>query len=120
MTGASHTRRQALGLIAAASAAAIVAPARAHDGEVHEHIVEITGLLFVPDQLAVKPGDRITWINRDFVPHTATADDKSWTTATLAKDAQETLTVTSGMVDTYYCRFHPNMKARLTITSSDQ
>jgi plastocyanin len=45
---------------------------------------------FVPERLEVAAGDRITWTNRDFVPHSVTgkaagiesgdlAESKSWT-----------------------------------------
>lgn len=32
---------------------------------------------FVPETLTVNPGDTVRWVNRDFFPHTATAQDKS-------------------------------------------
>ncbi len=37
---------------------------------------------FVPERLEVAAGDRITWTNRDFVPHSVTA-----TTATSCRTA---------------------------------
>src|SRR5204862_476961 len=37
------------------------------------HTVEIRGMEFHPAELTVAVGDTIVWINRDIVPHTATA-----------------------------------------------
>ncbi len=36
-------------------------------GSVHaaEQIVEIVGYKFVPDEIHVKPGDTVTWVNRE-------------------------------------------------------
>lgn len=79
------------------------------------HVVEIKGFKFAPATLAVRPGDTITWINRDIAPHTATALDKSWDTGLLKRGEQKTLTVKPGFSPAYFCLFHPVMKASLTI-----
>ena len=34
-------------------------------------VVEITGFKFVPERPALVPGDIVTWVNKDIVPHTA-------------------------------------------------
>lgn len=80
-----------------------------------EHIVEIKALKFVPSTLTVRIGDTITWINRDLAPHTATALDKSWDTGRLNQSVKKTLAVTRGMSLSYFCRFHPGMKAKLKL-----
>ena len=56
-------------------------PADAADGDMH--VIEIRKLEFNPPTLEVEPGDTITWINHDLVPHTVTADDRSWDSPTL-------------------------------------
>ncbi|EKF18021.1 cupredoxin domain-containing protein [Nitratireductor pacificus] len=106
------TRRSALRLAGAAFAAMARRPAQAHNGHAH-HRVEIRGLKFVPDVLTVRPEDTVTFVNRDIAPHTATASDQSWDTGTLARDAEATITVTAGMTQAYFCRFHPMMKGEL-------
>jgi len=80
-----------------------------------EHQVEISNFDFQPAALQVRPGDTITWINRDIAPHTATASDNSWDTGTIRTDEAVTLEVTADMVPSYYCRFHPMMMAELEI-----
>ena len=100
-----------LGLVAMLS----VAPAASSVAVAAEHTVEIKAFKFVPEQLTVKPGDTITWINRDVAPHTATSTDKSWDTKRLNKGGSTSVVVTKEMKADYFCRFHPNMKARLTV-----
>ena len=79
------------------------------------HQVDITGFEFAPSILKVKPGDTITWTNRDIAPHTATALDGSWDTGRLNRGQSATITVTSGFSSAYLCTFHPMMKASLEI-----
>lgn len=112
----SVTRRSVLSravaaLVATASLLAL-RPERSRS-EPTNHIVRITGFRFVPDRLQARPGDSITWTNDDIAPHTATADDGSWSTGKLAKGERASLTVTPGMAGLYHCRFHPAMKAAL-------
>ena len=79
------------------------------------HQVTIKGFVFEPASLSVKAGDTITFTNLDIVPHTATAKDRSWDTGNLAKDEAATITVEADMVTDYFCIYHPNMIATLSI-----
>lgn len=82
-----------------------------------EHLIEIKGLVFVPAIIDVNVGDTITWTNRDFVPHTATASNKSWDTGTINKDESKSIVINPGMETGYFCIFHPNMKGSMTLAS---
>ncbi|GJM15003.1 MAG: amicyanin [Thermodesulfobacteriota bacterium] len=84
--------------------------------EPKEHIVEIRNLVFTPNELTVAPGDTITWINYDFVPHTVTANDESWDSGLIEANGKWQIVVTEDMYKSYFCRFHPNMKAGLKLT----
>ncbi|WP_108883593.1 plastocyanin/azurin family copper-binding protein [Anderseniella sp. Alg231-50] len=88
--------------------------------QARNHRVEISGFKFTPDRLEVSVGDTITWINRDIAPHTATASDASWDTGELVRDAEASIAVTAGMETSYFCAFHPMMKAQLSVTAPDQ
>ena len=79
------------------------------------HEVRIKGFKFVPEKINVRVGDKITFINDDIVPHTATANDESWTTKDLQKGESDTIEVTSNLFEGYYCIYHPNMKANIEI-----
>lgn len=90
-------------------------PVKAGEPHSQQHVVEIRNLQFVPKELEVKPGDTITWINYDLVPHTVTADDESWDSGLINANAQWQTVVKADMFASYFCRFHPTMKARLDI-----
>jgi plastocyanin len=75
--------------------------------------MQITG--FEPTALTVKAGDRITWINKDLFPHTATADDKSFDSKSVAPAGTWTYLGGEPGVHTYICTFHPTMKASITV-----
>ena len=90
----------------------------------HAATVEITmeNLVIAPAEASAKVGDTIEWVNKDILAHTATARNGDWDvtippkkTVPLVLKKTVTLVLTkAGMVE-YYCRFHPNMKATLTV-----
>jgi plastocyanin len=75
--------------------------------------MQITG--FEPATLLVKPGDRITWSNKDLFAHTATADDKAFDSKSVAPAGTWTYVAGKPGVHTYICTFHPTMKATITV-----
>ena len=84
-----------------------------------DHIVEIINFRFSPEEVTVAPGDTVTWINRDIVPHTATSRDGDWDSETVEAEGQWRMTIREGQNEDYYCRFHPSMVGRLRIVASD-
>lgn len=78
------------------------------------HTVVIDAMRFQPETLTVRRGDRITWVNRDLVPHTATAA-KGFDSGTLAPGASWSVTVQKTGTQRYACALHPMMKATLTV-----
>jgi len=79
------------------------------------HTVIISGFKFTPAVLQVNAGDTIVWVNQDIVPHTATADDKSWDTGMIESQGQKELIVTKKQSPAYFCFYHPAMKATLVM-----
>ena len=77
--------------------------------------VEIKNLIFGPVEVKARVGDTIVWENRDVFAHTATATDKSFDVM-LPPKKSGSLTVTKAGTFDYFCKFHPNMKAKLTVT----
>jgi len=77
--------------------------------------VEISKLLFAPVEIKARVGDEIEWVNNDFVAHTATArDDRFDVELEPGKSGRVTLEK-AGAVD-YYCRYHPNMTGRVSVS----
>ena len=90
-------------------------PVKAGDTQEKNHVVEIRNLEITPNELAVAPGDTITWVNYDIVPHTVTADDKSWDSGLIKANGQWEIVVIKDMLPSYFCQYHPTMKANLSI-----
>lgn len=100
---------------AAAGTVPFMASRSAAQGTPKTHTVRIARFVFAPRRLNVSAGDTIRWINRDIVPHTATADDESWDTGEMKPGQTGEIRVRADMTLTYFCRFHPAMKASLRI-----
>lgn len=76
--------------------------------------VIIKGMVFIPEELHVRKGDIVVWLNKDIVPHNITDfPDNQWTSGTLAvkgswkKQIDQTFD--------YYCSIHPTMKGKITV-----
>ncbi len=111
----SSSLRTVVAIAAAVLLSMPVQPPAAGDSVAKEHVVEIRNLEFSPKELTVTPGDTITWINYDFIPHTVTADDESWDSGLIEAEGKWQTVVKKGMYETYFCRYHPNMKAQITV-----
>ena len=109
MTAALLNRRQLLLTGAVALAGAKLA--RAHNGTVH---VTIENLAFLPAEITVKAGETIEWTNKDRFAHTATV--KGGWEVVIPPGKTATHVVAAGDTVAYYCRFHPNMKGRITVS----
>ncbi|MDH1301850.1 MULTISPECIES: cupredoxin family copper-binding protein [Achromobacter] len=78
-----------------------------------EHVVTIEGMQFTPATLTLKPGEKVTWINKDLVPHTASAVSKAFDSGVIAAGASWTYTVREAGSSAYVCLFHPTMQGTL-------
>lgn len=116
----STTRFSTAAALAVAVVTTLISPAAiAGEGGNRDHIVEIVNFRFSPEELTVAPGDTVTWINRDIVPHTASSRDEDWDSETLKAEGQWRMTIREGQTEEYFCRFHPSMVGRLRIVASD-
>jgi plastocyanin len=76
------------------------------------HVV-IDKLAYQPAAINAKVGDTVEWDNKDVVAHTATVRG-DWDVMIPAKKTASVVLKKAGDVE-YYCRFHPNMTARITV-----
>ena len=76
--------------------------------------ITMDNLVISPAEVSAKVGDTIEWINKDVLVHTATARNGDFDINMPAKKSVISVLKKAGSVE-YYCRFHPNMKAVLTI-----
>jgi len=76
--------------------------------------ITMENLVISPAEASAKVGDTIEWINKDVFVHTATARNGDWDVNLPAKKMGTLVLKKAGVID-YYCRLHPNMKAKLTV-----
>ena len=76
------------------------------------HEVDIRGMAFHPAVLQVASGDTVLWVNRDIVPHSATAKP-AWDTGTLTQGRQGIIISRQPGELRYVCTLHPTMKGTL-------
>ncbi len=70
---------------------------------------------FIPANAFIHVGGTITWINNDYVPHTATAADNSFDTKTIDPFGSKSMVFTNEGRIAYYCKIHPWMQASITV-----
>jgi plastocyanin len=82
----------------------------------HAATIQITmeNMVIAPAQASAKVGDTIEWINKDVLAHSATARNGDWDVVLPPRKNGTLVLKRAGTIE-YYCRFHPNMKATLTV-----
>jgi plastocyanin len=96
--------------------ALVIAPLGLASVSAHAATIQIVmdKLVFAPAEISAKVGDTIEWINKDILAHTATATDGDWNVVIPPNKTEKLVLQKAGTVD-YYCKYHPNMKGRLTV-----
>jgi plastocyanin len=85
-------------------------------GSSEEGAVAIKDFTYDSASVTIPVGGSVTWTNNDPAPHTATAQDRAvLQSGTLEQGASFTQTFTTAGTYEYFCEFHPNMKASVTV-----
>ena len=81
-----------------------------------EQIV-IDNFTFDPPTLTIPVGTKVTWVNHDDVPHTATstAKPKQFESGTLDTDEKSSHVFTVPGTYEYFCAVHPKMTGRIIV-----
>jgi plastocyanin len=79
--------------------------------------ITIDNFTYEPPALTVAPGTKVTWVNRDDVPHTvtSTAQPRRFDSGTLDTDQRFSHVFTDPGTYEYFCAVHPKMTARVTV-----
>ncbi len=77
------------------------------------HRVTIEQLQYRPAVVSAALGDTVEWLNRDIVPHTATALDRRWDTGDIQPGARGRVVIRERGAQAYGCQYHPEMKGRV-------
>ena len=81
--------------------------------------VEIKSFSFQPASITIPAGATVTWVNRDAVAHTVTADDDSFKSPSIAGDGGKfEHTFSEAGTYKYHCTPHPSMKGEVEVTSA--
>jgi plastocyanin len=81
-------------------------------------IVIIRDFAFAPEQVRVRPGTKVTWVNCGAPAtdsHTSTADAGSWTSPLLAPGETFTQEFATAGAFAYHCQPHPGMRGTVTV-----
>ena len=62
-----------------------------------------------------RPGSTVTWTNDDSAAHTATADDGSFDSSSIAPGATFSQAFDTAGTFAYHCSIHPNMTATIEV-----
>jgi plastocyanin len=92
------------------------APAPSGDA-VRSAKVEIEDFAYNPDPVTIEEGGKVIWINRDSVPHTATAEDGSFDTGALEEGKLKSETFKDPGTYAYVCSIHPQMHGTVEVVS---
>ncbi len=77
--------------------------------------VAIDNFNFTPATITVSAGTTVTWVNRDDVPHTVTASDKSFSSQSIDTDGQFSQKFDTPGTYSYFCAIHPFMTAKVIV-----
>ncbi len=80
-----------------------------------EVVIEIKDFAFSPAEVTIRNGTTVTFINRDKVKHTATADGEEFDTGLFGKDVSKEVKFDESGTFTYYCAPHPGMTGTIIV-----
>lgn len=101
-------------MIAASGAALLLMTPPPAAAAARTYTVIIDRMKFGPLPAALRKGDAIVWVNRDFLRHTATAADHSFD-VDLPAGAKATTVIKRNGAIPFSCRFHPGMRGVLQV-----
>ena len=106
------TRRTLARIAMLAVAMALVAAGSANAANVE---VTIDNFTFKPQQVTVKAGDTVTWINHDDIPHTVTSKTMLFRSKAIDTDDKFSFTFTTPGTFMYFCSLHPHMTGSVVV-----
>jgi len=84
------------------------------------NVVTIDNFSFLPQTLTVPVGTKVTWVNRDDIPHTVLSVDKiTIVSPALDTDEKFSYTFTTAGTNDYYCSVHPHMKGKVIVIPAE-
>ena len=75
----------------------------------------LTTTVYSPNPIVLAVGGTATWKNNDSVTHTATANDGTWSSGSIAPGASFSRTFPAAGSFPYRCTIHPGMVGTVTV-----
>jgi plastocyanin len=79
--------------------------------------IVIDNFSYSPAEVTIPAGTKVTWVNHDDVPHTATSSrmPRLFNSKTLDTDEEFSFVFTAPGAYDYFCALHPKMTARIIV-----
>lgn len=77
--------------------------------------VVIDNFTYDPPEVTIPAGATVTWVNRDDVPHTVTANDRAFNSGALDTDGQYAHSFATPGTYPYFCAVHPHMTGTVIV-----
>lgn len=77
--------------------------------------VKIDNFSFTPKEITVAAGTKVTWVNRDDIPHTVVSTTDAFKSKALDTDDQYSFTFEKAGTYDYFCSIHPKMTAKVIV-----
>lgn len=77
--------------------------------------VIIKQMRFQPEEVRIRPGQKIVWVNKDIVAHDVTEDEDKWTSGTGNMEPGDVWEKTFDESYDYHCSIHPTMKGKIIV-----
>src|SRR5438270_707367 len=107
----SHFKRS-LGIAAAAATLLLIGAATTASAA--EVTVTMDNFTYTPQEIKVKVGDTVKWINHDDIPHTVVSAGK-FRSKTMDTDDEFSFTFTAAGDYKYFCSLHPHMTGMVKV-----
>ena len=95
--------------------AALVGPVFAAQSKPAALEVKVDNFTFAPGELRVPLGAKVTWTNRDDIPHTVVSTDKVFKSKVLDTDEAFSFTFANAGTFPYFCSIHPKMTGTVIV-----
>lgn len=77
--------------------------------------VNIDNFTYNPQQITVKAGTTVTWVNHDDIPHTVTSSNQAFKSKALDTDEKFAFTFSTPGTFQYFCALHPHMTGSIVV-----
>ena len=105
----------AVTLGAAAPAPGVIPHTMIAANAIAPNTIAIDNFTFGPQDATVPVGTTVTWVNRDDIPHTVVAVDKSFRSKVLDTDEKFSFTFAKAGTFEYFCSIHPHMTGKVVV-----